>query len=487
MSDRSKCWLGVGSQSQASRNHVQHAQTLEQTHTHKPSNTTHLGSSEQRRSHLSLVERSVSFAFIFLCRTKSLFGLSLSSLSPSTVTTTPSIAMDDLLDLAWQPSQGGAQSKPPASSSSLSSSAFNGTNSNTAFSSSASRPNYYGSSSLASQSPSKPSTGPASSQRTAEPDAFSSLFSLSSSAKQEANLSLAERQKLVREQALKKSEDDKRRNDALWSGISSSSFGATANGASSLSAPSRQSPAPTAHQRLNSPAPIASVTSIAANPAPANSSATQAADPWDFDALSSGLPSASKPSASSMPPPKAQSRNDPFDFDSFDQPFTTPKVAVHADEEDPADDILGALAMPVSEPPKQSLSALDPRVAALSSSASISSAGSSRVPSPASGSRPVGGRSTPARSTSPPPHVIGQIVDMREHDGVEQFLLRSVIMIEERFRHLAGGCQFGHRRAVEPDPGEQGRRLIEDRLPPLLVIGCLRPRHSPPPSPARAR
>ncbi len=53
----------------------------------------------------------------------------------------------------------------------------------------------------------------------------------------------------------------------------------------------------------------------------------------------------------------------------------------------------------------------DPRVAALSSSASASSsADSSRVPSPASGRRPT--PTSTARSRSPPPHVIGQIVEM---------------------------------------------------------------------------
>lgn len=331
--------------------------------------------------------------------------------------------MDDLLDLSWQPSQAGAQSKQQSSLSSLSSSSssaaplkFN--NANSAFSAASSKPNYYGSSTIpAAQSTprqSTPTNGAASKPSTTGDDAFSSLFSPSSSAKQQANLSLAERQKLAQEQALKKAQDDKRRNDALWSGIESSSFGSIT--------PSRPIQPPAAAPRLNSPATIANGGASTSSSKPASRpAAPQAADPWDFDAFSSGLPSntsatatatASKPSASSAVLSKTRTNNDPFDFDSFDQPFSAPKVALHVKDQDQADDILGALAMPVLDTPKQSLSALDPRVAALSSSASTSSAGSSRVPSPASGSRPVGGRSTPARTSSPPPHVIGQIVEM---------------------------------------------------------------------------
>lgn len=242
----------------------------------------------------------------------------------------------------------------------------------------------------------------------ANDDAFSSLFSSSSTAKQEANLSLAERQKLARQQALKKAEDDKRLNDAVWSGIESSSFG----GSRPVQAAASQPPSIPAVQPISSPA------SSAVSP-----SKSPAQDPWDFDAFSSTVPAASKassskPTLSSMAaanPPKAQSQNiDPFDFDSFDQPFSSfaPRVAVHANNDDQADDILGALAMPVSDAPKQSLSAVDPRIASLSGSAATSSAGSSRVPSPASGSRPAGGRFASTRSASPPPHIIGQIVEM---------------------------------------------------------------------------
>ncbi|CDS02314.1 hypothetical protein [Sporisorium scitamineum] len=318
--------------------------------------------------------------------------------------------MDDLLDLSWQPTTTAkAQSKQSSSSSGFS------TNTNSAFSSTStgSKPNYYGSSSaFAASSPSKSSSSsPAAASKpmtAANDDAFSSLFSSSSTAKQEANLSLAERQKLARQQALKKAEDDKRLNDAVWSGIESSSFG----GSRPVQAAASQPPSIPAVQPISSPA------SSAVSP-----SKSPAQDPWDFDAFSSTVPAASKassskPTLSSMAaanPPKAQSQNiDPFDFDSFDQPFSSfaPRVAVHANNDDQADDILGALAMPVSDAPKQSLSAVDPRIASLSGSAATSSAGSSRVPSPASGSRPAGGRFASTRSASPPPHIIGQIVEM---------------------------------------------------------------------------
>ncbi|TKY88106.1 hypothetical protein EX895_002816 [Sporisorium graminicola] len=326
--------------------------------------------------------------------------------------------MDDLLDLSWQPtSVAKAQSKPSSSSSP----GLNA-NANSAFSSTSNgtKPNYYGSSSaFASSSPGKPPASvvpPATASRpmsASNDDAFSSLFSSSSTAKQEASLSLAERQSLARQQALKKAEDDKRRNDALWSGIESSSFGRGSTAPTRpVQAAATQSPSFLALQRLDSPAPAVV------------SPVKKAQDPWDFDALSSTLPassasnaSSSKPTLSSMAtaPSKPQSKtHDVFDFDSFDQPFSTnvPEVAVHADNDEQADDILGALAMPVSDAPKQPLTALDPRIASLSGSAATSSAGSSRVPSPASGSRLTGVRSASTRPGSPPPHVIGQIVEM---------------------------------------------------------------------------
>nr|CDI55925.1 fog: tpr repeat [Melanopsichium pennsylvanicum 4] len=313
--------------------------------------------------------------------------------------------MDDLLDLSWQPTQNSAQQHKSTSSLSSPSSALV---------TASSKPNYYASSSFATHLPSNSSTPTAILNNGVAPkplsaantDAFSSLFSPSSSAKHQANLSLAERQKLANQQALQKAQDDKRRNDALWSGIESSSFG----GGMAPSRPVQPKPA----ERFNSPAPI---TSAPPNPDSKPKLPSQAADLWDFDAFSAELPtksapSVSKPLSSSPAPPNAQTHEDPFDFDSFDQPFSASKLTLHRDNADQSDDILGQLAMPVSDTPNQPLSALDPKIAALSSSASTSSAARSRVPSPASSSRPNAGRSTTARSSSPPPHVIGQIVEM---------------------------------------------------------------------------
>ncbi|KAJ9475594.1 Auxilin-like clathrin uncoating factor SWA2 [Pseudozyma hubeiensis] len=343
--------------------------------------------------------------------------------------------MDDLLDLSWQPTTAKAQSSQSSSSSSSSSARNIIPN----FGSTSTRPNYYGSSS--SSSPSKQSPSPAALRpTTASDDAFSSLFS-SSSAKQQASLSLAERQKLATEQARKKVEDDKRRNDALWSGIESSGFGGGSN--SSVKPP----PIPTP-QRVTSP--------------PSNSTASnKAADPWDFDAFSSTVP-APKASASTKPvaapaKPAPGRTNDPFDFDSFDQPFSSaPAVAVHASNDQ--DDILGALAMPVA--PKQSLSAADPRIASLSTSAATSSAGSSRVPSPASGSRPTATYSIPSRTGSPPPHILGQIVEMGfSLQQAKQALARTDtgVNVEAALELLVGNS--GASRHVHDDDERLARKL----------------------------
>ncbi|GAC97780.1 hypothetical protein PHSY_005367 [Pseudozyma hubeiensis SY62] len=346
--------------------------------------------------------------------------------------------MDDLLDLSWQPTTAKAQSNQSSSSSSSSSARNIIPN----FGSTSTRPNYYGSSS--SSSPSKQSSSPAVLKPATSDDAFSSLFS-SSSAKQQANLSLAERQRLAAEQARKKIEDDKRRNEALWSGIESSGFG----GGSSSSVKTPSIPAP---QRVTSP--------------PSNSTASnknKAADPWGFDAFSSAVPApkASASTKSAAPPAKpAPTRtNDPFDFDSFDQSFSSaPSVAVHASN-DP-DDILGALAMPVSDAPKRSLSAADPRIASLSTSAATSSAGSSRVPSPASGSRPTANRSTPAKTGSPPPHVLGQIVEMGfSLQQAKQALARTDtgVNVEAALELLVGNN--GASRHVHDDDERLARKL----------------------------
>ncbi|KAJ1019371.1 hypothetical protein NDA13_006287 [Ustilago tritici] len=400
--------------------------------------------------------------------------------------------MDDLLGLSWQPNSANAakSNKPgnsaeptptPSSSSSsalrssvLTSSASTSSQFATnasAFDSSSSKPNYYGSSFATpspSASPAPNNTSASKSSSTPSNDAFASLFSSSSSAKQQANLSLAERQRLAREQSLKEADEDKRRNDALWSGIESSAFTGASSGAGSNSTTVGKPPEAAAQHRLNSPAPILPTSSNAAKLAP--KPAAPANDLWDFDTFSSSVPAnstttATKPTLAPQTQTRATPSNDPFDFDSFDQPFSAPKVALHADHDDPADDILGALAMPVSDRPKSSLSAQGPRVVALSGSASTSSAGSSRVPSPASGSRPtVGGRSAPARTASPPPHIIGQIVEMGFSPQEAKRALAQTdtgVNVEAALELLVGGAaQASHQ---EHDDDERLARKLQAR------------------------
>ncbi|ETS65139.1 hypothetical protein PaG_00197 [Moesziomyces aphidis] len=246
--------------------------------------------------------------------------------------------MDDLLDLTWQPSSASHSSTQPSQPSK---SAYK-------------PPNYHtpplSSSPAPAPAPSKAVPAPAPATATADTDAFSSLFapSSSSSTKQQANLSLAQRQQLAQQQARNKADDEKRRNDALWSGIDSSAW-----------------IQPAAASRPSSAANAARPT-------------TQPSDPWDFDSFTapSSKPSApalttTQPTPTKLHSTTAAANNDPFDFDGF-QPSLPAPTAAHVDQ---SDDILGALAMPVSElkPSRPH----DHRVAALSSSASASSSADS--------------------------------------------------------------------------------------------------------------
>lgn len=149
------------------------------------------------------------------------------------------------------------------------------------------------------------------------------------------------------------------------------------------------------------------------------------ADPWDFDTFASSSAdagsSSAKSSATRSQPAPARCREpvpDLFDFDQLDDgssSFVSGAASGGNDTTDDADDdILGALSKPVSSLQIDSSSS-DVRRAARGSSAS--SAHSSRVPSPASGSRPSGAagrkpKTSATRSFSPPPHIIGQIVEM---------------------------------------------------------------------------
>lgn len=200
-----------------------------------------------------------------------------------------------------------------------------------------------------------------------------------------------------------------------------------------------------------SPAPAAT----SSKPSPSSS---KAQDIWDFDSLPSSTSNvknnnpansktqittqSSKPQQSSQRQPQTQPQSkpkpksqDPFDFDSFEDPGDSQGSALGGEDfEDELDflgeghksqsksqaknsrqssvgedDILGALAAPAQPQTKNNR---------LTSNGSSSS---SRVPSPADGSRSqLQSRRGPGsnvasskqRSTSPPPHIVGQLVEM---------------------------------------------------------------------------
>ncbi|GAA5864620.1 hypothetical protein JCM1840_002174 [Sporobolomyces johnsonii] len=144
---------------------------------------------------------------------------------------------------------------------------------------------------------------------------------------------------------------------------------------------------PTASSSAPSPAPSSS--SSLKSPA----STARSPDPWDFDLLNSSVPS-SNPVAAAQP-----ANDDPFDlgFDTL-APTTSSSTAIAAPAPAAEDefDLLGAF----SQPPSSSRP----------SPAPVSPAPHSTAPSP---SRPSSS-AAPHRSvsSSPPPHVLGQLVEM---------------------------------------------------------------------------
>jgi hypothetical protein len=66
---------------------------------------------------------------------------------------------------------------------------------------------------------------------------------------------------------------------------------------------------------------------------------------------------------------------------------------------------------------------------------------------------------------------------VRDHHFVEDVLFRLEVMIDQRLGGLAASGEAGHRGAVETLAREQRRRGEYNRLPPLVVIRRLRPRH----------
>ncbi|KZP00280.1 hypothetical protein CALVIDRAFT_548511 [Calocera viscosa TUFC12733] len=241
-------------------------------------------------------------------------------------------------------------------------------------------------------------------------DAFSTLMSFGGSAAASSQLSLADRQAKIeqeRKERERKQHEEHKAQGAFWDRF----------GGDDLLAPS---PAPAAStSRTSTPAlePMrpSPIPEPATNPAP---SASNGFDLLDFDSL--GGPSSSAPAskpASVRVSPAAAAILDPFDFDALDRPVsgsgslsapkgpsprsTTPGSFDFGDREDnrwldndddDEDDILGALSRPVTEQPRPEPAETLPEPRQAQPTAS-----------------PAGPRS---RAVSPPPHVIGQIVEM---------------------------------------------------------------------------
>ncbi|KAN0062971.1 auxilin-like clathrin-binding protein required for normal clathrin function [Thecaphora frezii] len=246
-------------------------------------------------------------------------------------------------------------------------------------------------------------------------DAFSSLLSFGNASasrapSHDANLTMAERQRRAHQHAHARSQAHQQQQDSAWAGLDS----AWADTSTLTPHPQRPLAPPPAPSK--SPQP----------PAPA-------ADPWDFDALSHHLPA--KPVTSnndnnnsnntSRPPART---GDPFDFNSFDRTPSTSSAPhnpafdafddyngvaetahIDSDHNNDDDDILGVLAKPIAQH-TNSHATLHPgsnQTTSISRASTVSSSVSSRQPSPASGSRPAY-----TRAVSPPPHILGQIVEM---------------------------------------------------------------------------
>ncbi|PWN47550.1 hypothetical protein IE53DRAFT_349019 [Violaceomyces palustris] len=271
-------------------------------------------------------------------------------------------------------------------------------------------------------------------------DAFSSLLSFpssspSSNSNQLGNLTLAERQKRAQQQALK--QPDTTASLPNWA-VADAGWDTLERPSPPLSSSSTRISSPATN--INNPSKVSStpppiIPAAAAPTASQHRSSSRLDQVWDFDSLSSPPPPPSQPErpksnqTKQAPPPRP---SDPFDFDSF-QVEHGPSQKHHGDDDE--DDILGVLARPVQQVPKVSLTGPTPgdfgsrsESAASGGSGSSASAFGSRVPSPASGSRPnlkvahkpsaspsfssSPSSSAPSRSTSPPPHIVGMIVEM---------------------------------------------------------------------------
>ncbi|GAA6034978.1 hypothetical protein JCM8097_002124 [Rhodosporidiobolus ruineniae] len=262
-------------------------------------------------------------------------------------------------------------------------------------------------------------------------DAFAALFGTSPAAGaqqgQQQPLSMAER--LHKDSAAKIGAYGQLPLGGL-AGFASSglSAGGAANGSRAASpifqppsrgaSPSSSILTPTSRPLAPSPAPSASATS-----------SSKPSDPWDFDLLNSSVPSA-KPAA-----PSFAKADDPFDlgFDSLpssSSPAAAPVLNGAADDFD----LLDAFASPA------------PRVSSSSSRPAPSAAPPASAPTPSS------------RSASPPPHILGHLVEMGFSPSAARSALASTTKpsgefgVEAAVDVLMGGSAPPPSRRSEPEP-----------------------------------
>ncbi|WWC57706.1 uncharacterized protein I303_100240 [Kwoniella dejecticola CBS 10117] len=242
-------------------------------------------------------------------------------------------------------------------------------------------------------------------------DAFSSLLSMpSSSSGASKNMTMADRQKAMEEEKKRQADEDRKRFEAeghFWENLGSSS---TNNGANIIASSSTNRPAstpqndfddflkpsPTVQPRAKSPVTVQPPPSRILSPNSATTSrpSSAAGTFWDTHQANDDLlsPSGSIPPQAQSNAPSPTPPVDPFDFDALSASVPTRPVPQSQSNggtgghgmDDDEYDILGDLAKPVTARP------------------SNPEPGPSRAPRHAQ----------PARSSSPPPHIVGQIVEM---------------------------------------------------------------------------
>ncbi|WVF66648.1 hypothetical protein IAT40_001389 [Kwoniella sp. CBS 6097] len=261
-------------------------------------------------------------------------------------------------------------------------------------------------------------------------DAFSSLLSMpSSSGINGGNMTMAQKQKAMEDEKRRKDEEDRKRFEAegdFWDNLGSSSASVTTNGAVKVVPPAMQKmsgpiasghddlddflrPAPAPATRAKSPLQHASNDILAPFPVAPVGSKSSAGTFWD-DFGDSTAPNLARPAPSSQGlrtagSSSSQSRSpappaDPFDFDALEAAVpktnggtSTMRTPVSdfdfGDREDhDEEDILGDLGKPVFAKSQ------------------------SRPAQAESGPSRPAKTSAISRTSSPPPHIVGQIVEM---------------------------------------------------------------------------